>query len=251
MIRKIKNDVEWLEFELLSAFPELIHGIFLRKGGFSQAPFHSLNVSQGMGDDPTFVGQNQEKIFSLLGIQKVFSPRLCHGSDIEIVQSDIKLTQSFDGVVTQTTDLGLFITHADCQAALFYDPIHKIIANIHCGWRGNVQNIYAKTVRFLQERFGSDPTDLIVCISPSLGPDRAEFVNYKTELPESFLKFQVRPNYFDFWEISSAQLMAAKVRKEHIEVAKICTYQNENDFFSYRREKKTGRNGTLIALRKI
>lgn len=251
MIRKKKDNVEWLEFELLKEYPELIHGIFLRKGGFSQAPFHSLNVSQGMGDDSAIVAQNKEKIFSLLNISKVFSPRLCHGSDIEIVQSQTKPNHSFDGVVTKTTNLGLFITHADCQAALFYDPIRKIIANIHCGWRGNVQNIYAKTVLFFQERFGSDPKDLIVCISPSLGPDKAEFVNYKTELPESFLKFQVRPNYFDFWEISKAQLMAANVCKEHIEIAKICTYQNENDFFSYRREKKTGRNGTLIALRNI
>lgn len=251
MNRKKKDNIEWLEFELLSEYPELVHGIFLRQGGFSQAPFHSLNVSQGLGDDPTAVARNQEKIFSSLAIPKVFSPRLCHGSEIEIVHSDTDLNYSFDGVVTQTPNLGLLITHADCQAALFYDPIHKIIANIHCGWRGNVQNIYAKTVLFFQERFGTDPKDLIVCISPSLGPERAEFVNYKTELPEAFMKFQTRPNYFDFWEISKAQLVAAHVRKEHIEIAKICTYQNENDFFSYRREKKTGRNGTLIALRKI
>ena len=43
-------------------------------------------------------------------------------------------------------DCGLVIQHADCQAAIFFDPVRKAIANVHCGWRGSVCNIYAKTV---------------------------------------------------------------------------------------------------------
>jgi len=112
-----------------------------------------------------------------------------------------------------------------------------------------VQNIYAKTIQKLTE-LGSKPKDLLVCISPSLGPEKAEFINHKTELPESFLPFQVKENYFDFWEISKWQLEEAGVQEKNIEIARICTFCDEKDFFSYRRDTKTGRTGTVIALRK-
>lgn len=86
-------------------------------------------------------------------------------------------------------------------------------------------------------------------IGPSLGPNRAEFINHKVELPSTFLPFQFKENYFDFWEISKMQLSDAGICKEHIEIAGICTYSEEDDFFSHRRDKKRGRNGTVVALK--
>lgn len=241
MYRKIKKTIEWLEFEQLAEFPEIVHGVFLRN-----------NWDSSSVQNPQIFAQKRLEVFSIFGIQNAIEPNICHGKKIEIVISAEKLvSEGCDGLITKSHHLGLFVTHADCQAAIFYDPIKKVIANIHCGWRGNVQNIYAKTVLFFQEHFHSRPENLLVCISPSLGPDAAEFIHYQKELPIDFLPYQVKPLYFDLWEISKAQLLEAKVLEEHIEIAKICTYQNKNDFFSYRREKKTGRNATLVAMRKI
>ena len=140
------------------------------------------------------------------------------------------------------------IKHADCQAAIFYDPVHHAVSCVHAGWRGNVQNIYAHAIAFMAGKFHSQPADILVCISPSLGPHFSEFKNYKTEFPESFWPFQIRPNYFNLWEISRTQLQECGILPHHIEIASICTYANEQDFFSYRRDKVTGRNATVVAL---
>ena len=110
-----------------------------------------------------------------------------------------------------------------------------------------MENIYQKTVDSLK-KMGSDPRDLIVCISPSLGPNFAEFVHYKKELPQSFLEFKKKECLFDFWEISRSQLMQEGVLPSHIEIASLCTYENKEDFFSYRRDKITGRQATIAKL---
>lgn len=173
----------------------------------------------------------------------------CHGKNVQVVDAGSKPDiPDCDGLVTKTPGLTLLMTFADCQIAFIYDPIHHVIANIHSGWRGSVQNIYGEAVDKMKSAFGSKPEDLLVCISPSLGPDEAEFMHYRRELPEEFWHFQPRPTYFDFWSISEAQLQAAGVLPHHIEVARLSTYSNPHDFFSYRRDKVTGRHAACLSL---
>jgi len=104
-------------------------------------------------------------------------------------------------------------------------------------------------VRCLQENFGSRPPDLLVGISPSLGPCCAQFINYRQELPPEFWPYQIRPDYFDLWRLSQDQLQAQGVRPEQIQLAGLCSRCQAADFFSYRRDRHTGRNATVIALR--
>ena len=151
-------------------------------------------------------------------------------------------------MITQKTDLALMILHADCQAAIFYDPVHGAIANVHSGWRGNVKNIYLATIQKMARVFGSKPQDLLVEISPSLGPDNSEFRNYRTELPQEFWEFQVRPEYFDLWAIARHQLEQCGVLSHHIQIAEICTFANPQDYFSYRRDKIIGSHATLAKI---
>ncbi|NNM43190.1 MAG: peptidoglycan editing factor PgeF [Chlamydiae bacterium] len=248
MIRKTQNGISWLEFSLLQNIPEIVHGVFLRSGGESQKPFDTLNVSEDVGDDPSHVRENLEKISQILQVPKLVFGKQVHQTCITpISEGSPTCTENTDAFYTKTSQIGLVIRHADCQAAIFVDPKKRIIANAHCGWRGSVQNIYGETIKKLKE-LGCNPKDLLVCISPSLGPNHAEFINYKQELPESFYSFQKIPYYFDFWEISKHQLQQAGILPNHIEVASICTYENAEDFFSYRREKITGRNATVVAL---
>jgi YfiH family protein len=248
MIRKELNGVVWLEFELLSDFKRLKHGVFLRHGGVSQTPFNSLNVSMSSGDSAQHVAINQHKISEIIGLP-LSGINLQHGK--EIFQIDkLPLTQNpnCDAITTRTSGLGLMITHADCQAAIIYDPEHHAVANVHSGWRGSVQNIYAETIKFMSLHYNSNPSQLRVGISPSLGPEESEFINYKKELPEHFLDYLVKPTYFDFWKISQQQLENTGVLKEHIQIAKISTYTNPEDYFSYRRDKTCGRNATVTGL---
>ena len=233
MLRKKKNDLEWMEFELLQEFPTVKHGVF-------------VNLDLGERGNR----EDQLKILDLFQVQGGKLRQVHKDGLVEIKAQTEKLSyhENYDGMVTQEKNIGLLIRHADCQSAIFYDPRQKALANVHCGWRGSVQNIYQKTIQALHDLYGSQPSDLHVCIGPSLGPQFAEFKHYREELPKNFWSFQVKPEYFDFWAISQNQLIQAGVPKKQIEIAEICTYENREECFSYRRNPNTPHHGTLATL---
>ncbi len=250
MIRKKRGELEWLEFDLLADIPGLAHAVFLRHGGVSEGPYRSLNIGGKTGDDPNKVTENRRRIFEALNVQRCIGGIQVHGNEVAFIEDSNQEVGECDALITDRKEIGLMIKHADCQAAIIYDPVHRAIANVHSGWRGNVKNIYGATIRKMGNVFGSKSEDLLVGISPSLGPDRAEFVHYRVEFPEEFWKFQVRPYYFDLWAIARFQLEASGVLPHHIQIAEICTHTQEKDYFSYRREKTSGRNATLVMLSK-
>jgi polyphenol oxidase len=246
-----KNKLQWLEFDILEEYSHLVGGVFLRHGGTSQGAFATLNLSDAVGDHPDCVKVNRSLMQKEVGVEHIVFAKQRHENKIVLVTSNnmSKLPEA-DGLVTKEKNLALAITHADCQGAIFYDPENEIIGVAHAGWKGLVLDIYGAMVDFLT-RSGSKAENLKVCISPSLGPDHAEFKNYKTEFPKSFWSFESdKPHYFNLWEIARAKLRDAGVRDENMEISEICTYCNPKDYFSYRREKITGRNATIIAIKK-
>jgi len=238
---------------LLAAFPEVVHGFFLRQGGGSPEPFHSLNLSFAVGDQRPLVVQNRDLVRQVLGLTALVSATQVHGcreslvtrgkaaADGEIPDADI--------LITLQPGWGLLIKQADCQAVMLYDPVRRVAANVHCGWRGQVQNVLGAAVTRLQATFGSRPEDLVAAISPSLGPCCAEFRNFRQEFPPGLWSYQVRPTYFDLWALSRDQLTAAGLKPQQIDIAGLCTRCRGDQFFSYRREHRTGRQGAVIGLR--
>lgn len=176
-----------------------------------------------------------------------------HKDNIHIVtdnqKNKIVCVPETDALITKQKNIALCIRHADCQAALFYDKYNHIIAIVHAGWKGLVQNIYSKTVKRMREKFGTNPKDILVCISPSLGPTVSEYIHHADAFPKYFYAFQTAPNYFDFWKLGTYQLTQVGVQKNNIEVSEICTFLSPDHFFSYRRTKTLRRNASLIALR--
>lgn len=247
MIEKEINGIKILQFEIFQQFPKLQHAVFLRHGGVSVGYYSSLNLSYVVGDSVEAVLANEKKALSILNLSNHVRGNLCHGKRV-VEASHAHQSLTFDGLTTNQLNLGLLITHADCQAACFYDPISHAVAGVHAGWKGIKQNIYAEAVFFMQETYGTKASNLHVAISPSLGPFDAEFVNFAKELPESFWDFQVKPQFFDFWKISEMQLIQCGILPHHIEIARISTYSNTHDYFSYRKERITGRNATLTAI---
>ena len=242
----------------LLTFPALVsplyfHGVFSRFGGVSPTPWDSHNVSFGLGDDPRNVQANRTRIKKALSSSRLVSARQVHKSQIFVVkekpEKDLEV-EGYDGLVTDIPDLGLMIQQADCQAVMLIDPQKKAVGIAHAGWRGSVADIITRMIATMRDSFATEEADLIAAISPSLGPCCAEFVNYRTELPVSLHGYQVRPNYFDFWAISRDQLCAAGVRPENIHTAAICTCCTQ-DYFSYRRDRETGRFATVIGVREI
>jgi len=226
------------------------HGAFDRWGGVSRPPYDSLNLSFGVGDAEVNVRENRRRLMESLGAAVLASARQVHGDRVKVIDSPLERDTEFDGydgLVTDQPGLALLVQQADCQAVLLHDPVQRVVAAVHVGWRGSIAGIIGKTVSVMGDRFGCKPQDLLAWVSPSLGPCCAEFVNHRQELPARFRRFETSPNHFDFWAISREQLLAAGLNQERIESAGICTCC-ESRFFSYRREKVTGRQGSAILL---
>lgn len=238
---------------VLTELPEVVHGFFTRQGGVSTGAYASLNVSPAVGDRPDLVRENQRRLQLTLGLKVLASAAQVHGGRAAVItsadQAQTKDIPEVDILVTTVPGLGLIIKQADCQAVMLHDPITRLVANVHCGWRGHVHNILGETVALLQNRFGSQPRHLYAAVGPSLGPCCAEFRNFRQEFPEILWGYQIRPTYFDLWRLTRDQLVAAGLQPERLDLARLCTCCGTRDFFSYRRDKITGRQGAVIALR--
>jgi hypothetical protein len=234
-------------FHSLSRLPGLVHAVTTRAGGVSPPPFDSLNLAEGE-DDPEHVARNRKRLQEALGIRCLLHNRQVHGDRVVAVGGDEAVpVAEADGLATDRPGVGLLVKQADCQAVVLVAPERRVVANLHVGWRGNVVDLPGKGVAFLQRRYGVEPGELWAAVSPSLGPCCAEFVNYRQELPASFLAYRVDGVRFDLWRVTRDQLLAAGLRPERIEVAGVCT-RCDPRFFSYRRRRVTGRFGTVVAL---
>jgi len=252
-----RNGTSFFQFPNLSRFPNIRHGIFTRKNGYSKKPYKSLNTSYGTGDDSKNVKLNRSVISKCFDGNELVFARQVHGAKaVSFAKKNIPPKKTFldaipecDAMITDIQKISLVIQVADCQSILMYDPVLKVIANVHSGWRSSIKNIIGRTVSTMKKEFDSKPENIVAGIGPSLGPCCAEFVNYKKEIPEKLWKYKDASEHFDFWAISSDQLCDAGVLKKNIYLSEICTRCNTDLFFSFRCEGTTGRFATVISLK--
>ncbi len=245
-----------LGFAPLMRQPGLCHAVFTRCSGYSHPPFDGLNAAVGIGDADAHVQRNRQWIASCLGNGPLLFMRQVHGDRVVCIDCEqpqklaryLKTAPSADAMVTNAIRVNMVVQTADCQPILFFDPVGRVAAAAHAGWRGGVANIAAKTVAAMACAFGSRPSDLLAAVGPSLGPCCAEFVNYRQELPRKFWNYRQQGVYFDFWAITRDQLLESGLRAEHIHISRICTRCREQSFFSCRRRAVTGRFASVIGL---
>lgn len=167
-----------------------------------------------------------------------------------------------DGLITNQKNLILSTTNADCILLLFFDPIKKVIANTHSGWKGTLQRIAIKTVEKMKEEFGCNLQDIICCICPSIRKCHFEvekevknmFEHEFKDLEEldKIIEEKV-PNKkwnIDTILINKKILEKQGLKKENIIDSGICSVCNSNLIHSYRVEKQGyGLNTALIELK--
>ncbi len=256
MILQEQDGLSFLQFPNLTVFEDVWHGVFTRSGGCSPSPYDSLNISFGVGDLGENVLCNRDKILNCCGADELVFTNQLHGVKVLTlakecsakVQNEKEPMLEGDALITDIRGKALVIKTADCQSVMLVDPVRKVIANVHSGWRGSIQNIIARTIDTMAARFNCRPKDLHAGVGPSLGPCCGEFIHYRKEIPEAFWKYRVNEVHFDFWAISQEQLCKAGVRSDNIHISRICTKCNTNRFFSYRGEGLTGRFAAVIAL---
>ena len=243
------------QFDAMKRFRELTHAVVCRSGGVSRPPFDSLNLGRGVGDVPEAVAANRRRLRQLTGggVHVYASQR--HGTDVGVVTGPVDhgepirtYPRPVDALITDVPGVRLLIQTADCQAVMLYDPIRRVAANVHCGWRGSVTDIIGRTVATMRDAFGCDPGGMAAVIGPSLGPCCAEFIHFKREIPRRFWPFRVGQHHFDFWRISRRQLVDAGLADGSVHVSGLCTRCNPHLFFSYRADRRTGRFAALIGL---
>ncbi|MGR3973725.1 MAG: peptidoglycan editing factor PgeF [Candidatus Rhabdochlamydia sp.] len=231
MLYHEKEGARWLTFEIFEPFGHLLHAVFLKDEN------NHISCRDSLKD----LIKTAIPYHSLSSLYQVHQ-------DLILKAPVDKMGLKADGMITQEVKAALQIGHADCQAAIFYDPIHHVLGVAHAGWRGQVSQMYQKMIRMMQKTYGSAPSDLHVAISPSLGPCCAQFINHEQELPSAFRDFEVKPLYFNLWEIARWQLTSSGILPSHIQIAGICTCCDPNHYFSYRRDHTSQRHFTVALL---
>jgi uncharacterized protein, YfiH family len=163
----------------------------------------------------------------------------------------------YDAMYTKDRQLWLWSFHADCCPVLLYCRDQKIIAEIHSGWKGTVQEIVAKVTRHLIENEHCSPEHIYAYIGPSINKENFEakddiitLVKQMSFETSSFYVQKEDGNYLlDSKGLILQQLLNLNIPRDHITVSPYCTIENEDLFFSYRRNKSPHRNITLICLK--
>lgn len=219
-----------------------------RCGGFSRPPFASFNLSPYVQDNPEHVAKNQRLLKNLLGINQLPSwLKQVHGT--RIISADNQTADRIaDAVYSHQAQHVCAVLTADCLPLLVCSPKHVCIAAIHAGWKGLVAGIIENSINAL-----NCPThELLVWLGPAIGPD-AFIVG--DEVRQIFIKKDLNAKVaFQHLENNAwlANLYQLAIQRLHglgistIYGGDYCTYTNKELFFSFRREKITGRMASLI-----
>ena len=154
-----------------------------------------------------------------------------------------------DALVTSTAGRMIGVRTADCVPILLVDPAKRAVAAVHAGWRGTVQNIVGKTINHLRQEYGTNPSDVLAVIGPSIGECCYEVGPEVAEQFAQLLPDRADPRHLNLEEANRRQLAAAGLRNEAIELGSLCTRCRE-DLHSWRRDKEaSGRMVAAIGIR--
>lgn len=258
----------FVTFKSFDAQKGLRHAFSTRLGGVSKGYFGEMNLSFKVGDERQNVLENYNIFCRTVGINpaNIVLSQQTHTSNVRVVGKEdigkgIYRESDFtdvDGLITNQPNVALVTHSADCCLLAFYDPIEKVIACSHAGWRGTVAEIGRITVEKMNSEFGCKPENILAAVAPSICKKCYE-VDYP--LFEAFSKlqyldtdkiFEKKENgkfLLDLWEANRQILVFSGIKNENIEITDICTNCNPNFLHSHRASNgKRGVNGLIMEL---
>ena len=157
-----------------------------------------------------------------------------------------------DALITNVPHTMLTILTADCVPILLFDPVNKVVAAAHAGWKGTELQIVKKIIEKMQEIFNSDPKNVVAGIAPSIGKCCYEVdwnVAQHFEKVQNAYTQHGEKYMLDLPHINKTQLLEAGVKEENIELSNVCTACAVEHYFSYRKEGGcSGRFMSMIGL---
>src|SRR5690554_2259862 len=226
-----------------------------RKGGISKAPWYSLNLGDHVGDNPLHVGENRQSLARFAGLSSTRIGWLeqVHGTDvIELTQASVATRPRADASFTREPKLACAILTADCLPVLLADRNGTVVGAAHAGWRGLSQSVLENPIRAMEV----EPGDLLAWFGPAIGPGhfemgpevKAAFVEQDAHAEVAFSAVGAREGHFmaDLYRLARQRLQRAGVTA--ISGGSLCTVNDREWLFSYRRDQQTGRMASVIWL---
>ena len=194
IIHVINGEVEYLQFKKLLEYSEIKHAFGIKPLDY-----------RAHGENNKEVPQAYSKLLKSLKIDynSLVRPGQKHTNNVQVIYQkenidapdyNLKYLDETDGLITNKPNITLATTNADCIVLLFFDPVKKVIASVHSGWRGTFKKISQVTIDKMKSEFDCNPQDIIVCICPSIRACHFEVEDDVKEECENLFKYTGRLN---------------------------------------------------------
>ncbi len=253
MISAIKKiEPSWKVSRLIKAFCST------RVGGVSKPPFDDFNLGLNAGDDPADVMQNRVFLRTHLPSEPMWLKQI-HGVTVSTPASRKVIGVGpfeADASVTNIPDEVLAVLTADCMPVLFASKNGEVIGVAHAGWRGLSEGVLENTIQAMCDLSSSlSPQNISAWMGPAIGPTAFEVGEDVLEafsgqsqsiLSQAFSPILGQPGKYlaDLYTLARDRLNSLGIKQ--IDGGDFCTFTDEQRFFSYRRDKTTGRFASFI-----
>lgn len=241
---------------------KIAHGFFSRTGGASTGIYEGLNVGLGSDDDRNTVMENRRRVAETMGVsqENLLMVYQVHSADVALADKpwSMKERPKLDAMVSATPGLAIGVMTADCGPVLFQDKTNHIVGAAHAGWKGATSGILENTISAM-ETIGAERENIIAVLGPTIsqrhyevGPEFVENLRAIDKANDQYFVDSENKNHAMF-DLPGYILDRLKSEGVAASWTGHCTYDDEAQFFSYRR--KTHRNeadyGRQISVIKI
>ncbi len=227
----------------------------LRSGGVSPTPWDDglggggLNLGLGSGDSAQNVMENRRLLRMLLPAEPAWLKQV-HGTKV-VDAAQVSEPPEADASFTNQANVVCAILTADCMPVLFADRAGKVVGAAHAGWRGLAGGVLEATLGAMR---GAGAQDIVAWMGPAIGPQQFEvgedvltaFAAQDAKAASAFHPREGAPGKYlcDLYALARQRLQAAGVKD--ICGGSHCTMTQTRQFYSYRRDRITGRMASLI-----
>lgn len=227
-----------------------------RKGGFSHGPYGDgmggggLNLGTHVGDEPARVQQNRELVRTWLPAGPAWLSQV-HSTNV-LDADEVRDAPQADASIATRPGIVCVVQTADCLPVLLCDVSGKVVGAAHAGWRGLAHGVLENTIARMQD---AGAEEIIAWLGPAIGPERFEvgqdvydaFVGREPAMRDAFRPHGAGKYLADIYALARRVLHNAGVTD--IAGGGFCTVTDKDRFYSYRRDKVTGRMASLIWLK--
>lgn len=260
------NNIEYLQFKKLQKYNDIISHAYsvgidrnYRTFKANREPLSAEDYERNIKNYRKLCKQIELNSANLIKANQAHTDNILCVKELEQMET-IDTTEKSDGLITNKKGIILATTNADCILLLLFDPVKKVIANVHSGWKGTLQEISKKTVKKMIMIYGCNPKDIIVCICPSIRKCHFEVKeDVKNMFYDKFNKLEQINNFIisnnnkwfiDTVLINKIILKEIGILEKNIEDCEICSVCKKEKIHSYRAEGQDyGLATAIIALK--